>query len=43
MVINKTNDNQDVPPEPKKKKKKSKVSCINEWKLPDLPVIDDFE
>ena len=40
---NKTNDNQDLPPEPKKKKKKSKVKHINEWKHSDLPVIDDSE
>ena len=42
-MINKTNDNQDLPPEPKKEKKKSKVKHINKCKHSDLPVIDDFE
>ena len=40
---NKTNDNQDLPPEPKQKKKKSKVKHINKWKHSDFPVIDYFE
>ena len=40
---NKTNDNQDLPPEPKEKNKKLKVKHINKWKHSDLPVINDFE
>ena len=40
---NKTNDNQDLPPQPNKKKKKSKVKHTNKWKHSDLPVINDFE
>ena len=41
---NKTNDNQNLPPEPKKEKeKKFKVKHINIWKHSDLPVLHDFE
>ena len=40
---NKTNNNQDLTPEPENEKKKSKINYINKQKHSDVPVIDDFE